>query len=66
MGLLSSSHAWVLPAYYNPHWWRITEEKRSVFGESDCSNEEMEGILESVLFIKNVKYPPMVRQPSGI
>ena len=59
MGLMTSSHAWVLPAYYNPNWWRIAESE-SDFG--DCSNEDMEAILESVLFIKNVKYPPMVRQ----
>ena len=60
MGLMTSSHAWVLPAYYNPNWWKKAENESDY---DSCSNEDMEGILESVLFVKNVKYPPMVRHP---
>lgn len=57
MGLVSPDHAWVLPSYYDPNWWKTTD--RTALG-SDCSDEEMRDILESVIFIDNVKYPPVV------
>ena len=61
MGLVSENHAWILPSYYNPNWWRLPSNG----GDFDtwkgkCSNEVMEDILESVIFIRNVKFPPMV------
>ena len=56
--LLSDDHAWVLPSYYNPNWWN-----QSVNGgqaSTDCSDDEMRKILETVIFIDTVKFPPLV------
>ena len=63
MGLVSEDHAWVLPSYYNPNWWRLSERtNKSDPDDLDCSDEEMKHILESVIFVDNVKFPPVVRQ----
>ena len=61
MGLVSEDHTWILPSYYNPNWWRLPSNE-SVFDtrKGKCSNEVIEDILESVIFIRNVKFPPMV------
>ena len=60
-GLISNSHAWILPSYYNPNWWKIEDERP--LKDDECSNEEMRNILESVIFIDTVKFPPTVRLP---
>ena len=62
MGLVSENHAWILPAYYNPNWWRLSSNDSAfdVLERGNCSNEKMEEILESVIFIKNTKFPPLV------
>ena len=57
-GLISSSRAWILPSYYNPNWWKIQDERS--LKDDECSNEEMRDILESVIFIDTVKFPPTV------
>ena len=54
LGLVSAEHAWVLPSYYDPNWWRST------LNSTDCSNEEMKYILESVIFVDTIKLPPVV------
>jgi hypothetical protein len=51
----SADVAWILPAYYNPNWWKLPSGM-----ESECSDEDMRVILESVIFVNTVKYPPMV------
>ena len=53
--LVSADHAWILPAYYNPNWWKLPAGM-----ESECSDEDMRTILESVIFIDTVKFPPVV------
>ena len=62
MGLVSENHAWVLPAYYNANWWKLPSQNDSSFESQlgNCSNEKMKEILESVIFIKNTKFPPVV------
>ena len=55
MGLISADHAWVLPSYYDPNWWRSPPNS-----SAECSDEKMRDILESVIFIDNVKIPPVV------
>lgn len=61
MGMVSEDHAWILPSYYNPNWWRLPSNG-SVHDtwKRECSNEVMDDILESVIFIRSVKFPPMV------
>ena len=53
VGLISPAHAWILPSYYDPDWWRSPNN-------TDCSDEERKDILESVIFVDNVKLPPAV------
>ena len=53
--LVSADNAWILPAYYNPNWWKLPAGMGS-----ECSDEDMRAILESVIFVDTVKYPPMV------
>ena len=57
MGLVSADHAWILPSYYNPNWWKLPN---GTIEKSDCTDEDMKGILESVIFINNIKIPPLV------
>lgn len=52
-------HAWVLPAYTNPNWWRRTSQSFS------CTDEEMQEALESVIFVDAVKFPPFVSKLSN-
>lgn len=62
MGLVSENHAWILPAYYDASWWKLPSND-STFESAklgNCSNELMEKILESVIFIRNTKYPLLV------
>ncbi len=54
MGLISADHAWVLPTYYDPDWWK------SPNSSAGCSDEEMKDILESVIFVDTIKLPPVV------
>ena len=58
MELVSADHAWVLPSYYDPNWWRLPNGTAAA--DYNCSDEKMSEILESVIFIDNVKYPPVV------
>lgn len=58
LGLISENHAWILPAYYNPNWWKLSNE--TSLKNRKCSNDEMNKILESIIFVSNVKYPPVV------
>ena len=60
MGLVSKDHAWILPSYYNPNWWRLPSGATRTSHDGGCSDEDMEDILESVIFVGSVKYPPMV------
>lgn len=53
--LTSASHAWILPAYYNPNWWKCPRGDNC-----SCTDEEMLEILESVIFVDGVKLPPYV------
>ena len=55
MGLISADHAWILPSYYDPDWWRSPPNSTA-----ECSDEKMREILESVIFIDNIKTPPVV------
>ena len=55
MGLISADHAWVLPSYYDPDWWKSPPNSTA-----ECSDEKMREILESVIFIDNIKIPPVV------
>ena len=54
MGLVSPEHAWILPSYYDPNWWRSPPNDTD---DQECPNER---ILESVIFIDAVKLPPVV------
>ena len=58
IGLVSETHAWILPVYFDPNWWKT--EERAGNNSSECSDEEMKAILESVIFIDSVKIPPIV------
>ncbi len=62
MGLVSEKHAWILPAYYSANWWKLPSNDSTYESAQlgNCSNEKMEEILESVIFIKNTKFPPVV------
>ena len=62
MGLVSESHAWILPSYFDPNWWRLEDKlNRSTAAGLECSDDEMMAILESVIFIRSIKIPPTVR-----
>ena len=55
--LTTADHVWILPAYYNPDWWKSPPLIRN----NDCSDEEMLDILNKlVIFIDGVKYPSIV------
>ena len=58
MGLISADHAWVLPSYYDPDWWKSPSNSTA-----ECSDEKMREILESVIFIDTIKLPPVVSTP---
>ena len=58
-GLVSDTHVWVLPRYFNPNWWK-TEGERTSNDSSECTDKEMEEILDSVIFVDSVKVPPIV------
>ena len=61
IGLVSDDHAWVLPSYYNPNWWRMSNKNGSVnYYQYDCTDEDMQNILESVIFVDGIKIPPVV------
>ena len=57
MGLVSDDHAWVLPSYYSPNWWKQSASGKKASG---CSSDQMREILETVIFVDTVKFPPMV------
>ena len=54
---MSDDHAWVLPSYYSPNWWKQSVSEKET---SDCSDGQMRKILETIIFIDTVKFPPMV------
>ena len=58
MGLVSPEHAWILPSYYDPNWWR--SPPRNDTDDQECPDERMRKVLESVIFIEIVKLPPVV------
>ena len=60
IGLVSGDHAWVLPSYYNPNWWRISSKNGSFNYQYNCADEDMQNILESVIFVDGIKVPPVV------
>ena len=65
--LTDANHVWILPSYYNPNWWNITESelgKRPM--KWQCSNQEMEDILESVLFVGAFNYRLAEPTTSGL
>ena len=54
LNLLTENHAWILPSYYNPNWWKQLTVK-------ECDGQtKAEDILEGVIFVNTVKYPPTV------
>ena len=57
MGLVSPEHAWILPSYYDPNWWRSPPND---IDDQECPDERMRKVLESVIFIEIVKLPPIV------
>ncbi len=57
LNLTTSDHVWILPSYYNPDWWKGGDQHTG-----NCTDEDMMDILNSVIFIDPVKYPPMVRK----
>ena len=59
--LISAEHAWILPSYYERNWWR----ENSLNDDDGCSDSMMQEILESVIFVNNVKIPPMVNVVNG-
>ena len=59
--LTDSTHAWILPGYYNPNWWKLPREQTTDdLVEIQCSDEDMLEILQSVIFVDSVKFPPLV------
>ena len=56
--LTDSSHVWLLLDYYNPDWWRLSEEERGRLhlSQGNCTNQEVADILESVLFLDSFNY----------
>ncbi len=55
--LTDYSHVWILPSYYDPSWWKLSEEDfETLPSDEKCSNEEMEDILTSVLFVGSLNY----------
>ena len=60
IGLVSDDHAWVLPSYYNPNWWRMSNKNGSINYRYNCTDEDMQNILESVIFVDGIKIPPVV------
>ena len=52
VGLTTPDHVWILPSYFDPNWWKNSD--------ANCTNEEMKNILESVIIIGPVKYPPFL------
>ena len=52
MGLTTPDHVWILPSYFDPNWWKNSD--------TNCTDEEMKNILESIIFIGPVKYPPFL------
>ncbi len=60
--LTTPDHVWMLPSYYNPDWWKGGGDSyHSDQQTRTCTDEDMMDILNSVLFIDPVKYPPMVK-----
>ena len=51
---MDKSHAWILPHYRQPMWWKreVVEPQNIVV----CSDEDMEKILESIIFVDTLKY----------
>ena len=48
---------WILPSYYDPGWWQLEVAELALLPDGEkCSNQEMEGILESTLFLGVVKF----------
>ncbi len=63
LNLTTSDHVWILPSYYNPDWWKGGgADYLSNQQTRNCTDEDMMDILNSVIFIDPVKYPPMVRK----
>ena len=56
-GLISKDHAWILPSFYDPNWWKL---RKSTEVESGCTDDDMREIMESVIFVDNIKTPPVV------
>ena len=65
--LTDANHVWILPSYYNPNWWNITErELRKRPTQWQCSNQDMKDILESVLFVGAFNYHLAESTTSGL
>ena len=48
---------WILPSYYNPYWWKLSESEIQGLPLCDrCSNKEMEAILSTTLFVDSLNY----------
>ncbi len=55
--LTDSSHVWILPSYYDPYWWNLPEEEiQQLPPKERCSNDEMIGILNSILFVDSFNH----------
>lgn len=61
--MTTPNHLWILPAYYNPYWWKMPLLTKEATNNS-CSDEKMWEILHSttLLFFDPVKFPPFVSE----
>ncbi len=55
--LTDYSHVWILPSYYNPNWWEVSEEELKTLPPNEqCSNDDMKDALTSALFVGLFNY----------
>ena len=41
-------HVWILPGFYDPLWWKPSDDNR---GDSICTDEQMLEAINSTLFV---------------
>ena len=55
--LTDADHVWILPSYFNPFWWKLSDkELRRLSKTCNCSNDDMVNILDSMLSINFLPY----------
>ena len=46
--LTGTAYVWILPSFYDPRWWEMSEDEIARLHPSQqCSNDEMEEILNT-------------------